>query len=243
MKYYTLHINDSGAIEDSEEIILNNQKTLVCKIYDNREFNALNDILHSLDDYVINDKTLRLFEESKIIPYDLTPVIVKRKEINLGLFKISKSYKYTQLKIRESNDLNCYNWINFNKSEILTLRGDNVIGELKSHKERLKYIEENFNTTSKINQIYSLKISESEKKEKIKDLKTFSWNTKRIVFNKHFDPTIDLFKIPFYSWGTYVSERFKDLLINNNIKDIGFADTKEELGKVWKQHFPIIEFE
>jgi hypothetical protein len=52
-----------------------------------------------------------------------------------------------------------------------------------------------------------------------------------------------LFKIPHYSWGIYVSERLKNKLENAKITDIRFAENKEELGKMWKPHFPIIEFE
>jgi hypothetical protein len=63
MKYYILNINDSGAIEDSEENIVDGLKSLKCKIYDDDEFNSLNDILHSLDDYIINEKTLKLFKK------------------------------------------------------------------------------------------------------------------------------------------------------------------------------------
>jgi hypothetical protein len=243
MKYYTLHINDSGAIEDSDEKNINGQRTLISKIYDDKEFNSLNDILHSTYNYIINERTLRLFESCKIIPYDLTPVIVKRKELILGLFKISKSYKYSQLKLREPKDLYCYDWINFENSDILVLQGETVLGKLSSHKELLNQVLENHKISAKINEIYSLKISEKEKKERTKELKTFSWETTKIVFNKKFDSDIDMFKMPFYSWGTYVSERFKNLLLDNDINDISFAESKEELGKVWKPHFPIIEFE
>lgn len=49
MKYYTFHIDDSGAIEDIDEKSINQEKTLFCKMYDDNEFNKLNDILYSLD--------------------------------------------------------------------------------------------------------------------------------------------------------------------------------------------------
>lgn len=87
MKYYTLHIKDSGAIEESDEKIIDNQKTFICKIYDDYEFNSLNDILHSTNDYVINERVLKLFQNSNIIPYDIFPVIVKRKERIIGSIK------------------------------------------------------------------------------------------------------------------------------------------------------------
>ena len=58
MKYYTIHINDSGAIEDTEKTSINGENTLICKMYDDPEFNKLNDILHSLSSYILNEKAL-----------------------------------------------------------------------------------------------------------------------------------------------------------------------------------------
>lgn len=223
MKYYTFHIDDSGAIEDHDEKIINGRKTLICRMYDDPEFNSLNNILHSLDDYIMDDRALSLFKKSSIIPYDITPVIVKRKEKQLGFININKSYKYNLLKIHTPHDLYCYDWINFNESNITVFKGKDEIGNLSSHEQLLNLIAENHEISSYEN--------------------GYSWETKTIVFNKRFDHTVDLFAIPFYSWGIYVSERFKELLVTNNITHIGFAETKEELGKVWKPHFPDIRFE
>jgi hypothetical protein len=242
MKYYILSINDSGAIEDSEENIVDGLKSLKCKIYDDDEFNSLNDILHSLDDYIINEKTLKLFKKSIVIPFELTPTIVTRKESKFGIFNSAKSYNYVQLKIKKPNDLFCYNWIDFEKSEIKIIKNGVECGKLNSHQETLNLIKDNYKINSALIEIENLDISDKEKIEKSKGLKTSSWITKKIVFNKSFDYSVDLFEIPFYSWGTYISERLKISLITNNITDIGFAETKEELGIVWKPHFPVIEF-
>ena len=243
MKYYTIHINDSGAIEDLNETIINNKSTLVCKIYDDKEFNKLNDILHSTDDYIMNNEALKIFSKCNLIPYKLKSAVVKRIEYKLGFLKTTKRYDYTQLKIEESKNLHCYNWINFDKSEIIVTKGNEVVYKLKSHQNLLQLIEKNGNITSQINNIYELNISEKEKKERTENLKTYDWNVKRIVFNNNFDYSIDLFKIPLYSWGTYISDKMKNLLISSKITDIDFAEIKEELGIVWKPHFPIIEFE
>jgi hypothetical protein len=243
MKYYTIHINDSGAIEDSEESLIDGENTLICEIYDDVEFNKLNDILHSLDDYIINEKALNIFKGCNIIPYKLRKVIVNRKENKFGIFKTTKAYNYAQLKIEEPIDLQCYNWINFEESDITVKKGEIETNKLQSHLKLLELVEENGRISSAINEIYKLNVSDSEKKKRTEHLKTYSWITKKIVFNNQFDFSIDLFKIPYYSWGTYVSERLKNKLSMNRITDIGFAETKEELGKVWKPHFPIIEFE
>jgi hypothetical protein len=192
MKYYTIHINDSGAIENAEESLINGKDTLICEIYDAKEFNRLNDILHSLDDYIMNEKALNIFKECNLIPYKLRKVVVNRKEYQFGIIKATKTYDYTQLKVEEPRDLQCYNWINFEKSDITVKKGEEEIGKLQSHIRLLELVEENEKMSSDINEIYKLNVSDKEKKK---------------------------------------------------ITDIGFAETKEELGKVWKPHFPIIEFE
>lgn len=243
MKYYTLHIKDSGAIEESDEKIIDNQKTFICKIYDDDEFNSLNDILHSTNDYVINERVLKLFQNSNIIPYDIFPVIVKRKERIIGPIKKTKSYKYFKVSLLEPNDLICYSWINFSKSEIKVLNDDIEICNLSSHDELFTFIEENKKISNQINEIYSQNITEKEKQQKTKNLKSYSFESRTIVFNKNFDSSIDIFKIPHYSWGTYISERFMKLMLDNNICDIGFSNNKEELGDVWKPYYPIIKFE
>ena len=73
--------------------------------------------------------------------------------------------------------------------------------------------------------------------------KSYSFETLKIVFNKNFNSKIDLFKIPYYSWGIYVSESLKSKLESENITDVSFAENKEQIGKVWKPYFPIIEFD
>lgn len=243
MKYYTIHIKDSGAIEESDIKNDNGQKKYIFKMYDDIEFNSLNDILHSTDDFVLNKKALKLFEISNVIPYEKYSVVVKRKEKIFGLLKVSKSYEYFFLSLIQSNKLFCYDWINFTLSVIEIYQGDDKISNLSSHEELLNYIEKNKAISTKINEIYSRNISDKEKKEKSTDLKTFTFVSKKIVFNKTFDTSIDVFTIPLYSWGTYVSERFMNLLLENNIQDIGFAKSNDELGNVWKPYFPFIEFE
>ena len=146
------------------------------------------------------------------------------------------------MKIKKPNDLFCYNWIDFEKIEIKIIKNGVECGKLNSHQETLNLIKDNYKINSALIEIENLDISDKEKIEKSKGLITSSWITKKIVFNKSFDYSVDLFEIPFYSWGTYISERLKISLITNNITDIGFAETKEELGIVWKPHFPVIEF-
>jgi len=243
LKYYTLHIDDSGAIDGTEKRVINNRFILVCDMYDDNDYNDLNDMLHSTFDYIMNERALKIFKERKLIPYVINPVLVRRTQRKLGIFKMTKNYSYHQLKIDEPKDLFCYDWINFENSEIIISKNKKEIGRLISHQQLLELIEENKEISSKINSIYKLNISQREKEERSKKYINYSFDTKKIVFNKSFDQTIDLFKIPFYSLGTYVSERLKNSLSENGITDLGFAESKNQLGEVWKPHFPIIEFE
>jgi hypothetical protein len=220
MTYYTFHIDDSGAIDDVDEKIIDGKSSLICKMYDDDEFNKLNDILHSLYDYILNEKALNIFKTSKTIPYELRNAKVLRKEKMLGFLKKSKSYEYFELSFPDKNASECYSWIDFEKSKIFATDNAEIKLKIKSHQHKLDLITENK--------------SDSDKK--------YSFEVKKVVFGKNFDSEIDLFKIPHYSWGIYVSERFKNKLENAEITDIGFAESKEELGKVWKPHYPIIEF-
>lgn len=239
MKYYTLHIKDSGAIEERTK----ETKPVTYNMYDDHEFNSLNDILHSLDDYILNEKALKIFQKSKTVSFDVDPIVVNRKEQILRLFKLKKSYAYYHLSFREEINMECYKWIDFGKSEIKLLKGKVEIGKLCSHEVLIESIIKNKKISSQINEIFSMKISEKEKKKRSENLKTYELQVKKIVFNRQFDSSIDLFRLPHYSWGTYVSERLKKLLEQNNITDLEFAETNEELGTVWRAHYPILKYD
>jgi hypothetical protein len=191
----------------------------------------------------MNQKAFELFEQSNIIPYRTLPVNLKKPYFNLGPVNMYKTFKYKQVKLETPSNLYCYDWINFAESEILITRGEVEEDKLNSHSDLLKLIEQNKKISSEINKIYALDITDKEKQERTKELNTFDFQSNKIVFNKTFDSSIDLFKIPFYSWGTYISDRFKALLLNNKISDVKFASSNSELNELWKPHYPIIEFE
>ena len=119
MKYYTFHVKDSGAIEETEQRLVNGVNTTYCKIYNDSQFNNLNDILHSTSDYILNSKALEVFELSNTPPYTVQNAIVLRKEKFLRFFKRFKSYQYFKLTLSEDIDNNfCYDWIDFENSEV-----------------------------------------------------------------------------------------------------------------------------
>ena len=221
MKYFTFHIDDSGAIEDIDYKKVNGQNITICKMYDDDEFNKLNDILHSINEFILNEKALNIFKESRTIKYDLRKAKVLRKERTFGFLKKNKAYDYFDLTFPDKYADECYNWIDFEKSKIFATDETGSISKILSHQQELELIEENK--------------SDSQKK--------YSFETKKVVFGKDFDYDFDLFKIPLYSWGIFVSERLKIKLENAKITDVGFAENKDKLGIMWQPHFPIIAFE
>ncbi|RRO11750.1 hypothetical protein EIG84_12955 [Flavobacteriaceae bacterium 14752] len=221
MKYFTFHIDDSGAIEDIDYKKVNGQNITICKMYDDIEFNKLNDILHSTNEFILNEKVLNILKDSKTIKYDLRKAKVLRKEKLFGIFKQYKSYDYFDLTFPDKYTDKCHNWIDFEKSEIFATDETGNVIKILSHQQELELIEEN----------------------KSDSHKQYYFETKKVVFGKDFDYNFDLFKIPHYSWGIYVSEKLKNKLESAKITEIGFAENKQKLGKMWKPHFPVIEFE
>jgi hypothetical protein len=221
--YYTFHPNDSGALEYEKETLINKSKVLICEMYNGDEFNKLNDILFSthFNGYVINKKTLDIFNKLNLPKHVVLPAIVNRKEKFLKFIPITKSYKYNYLKFDKKDFDRFYEWIDFDKSDILVTKGNKEFKKLESHQERLAFIEKN---------------------GKLTHLDGYSFVSKKLVFNTSFDEEIDMFIIPFYSAGFYVSERFFNKVKSSQLTDVGFAKNKEDIGKVWKSDFPIIEF-
>lgn len=221
MKYFTFHVNDSGAIEDIDYKYIHGEKVAVCKMYNDPDFNTLNDILHSTGEFLVNERALNILKGSKLIPHNLQDAQVLRKEKVLGIFKIFKAYKYYELSFSDADTTQCYEWIDFHKSEIFAIDYSGKKNKIYSHKEKLDFIE----------------INKSNSDEK------YSFETIKIVFGKNFNPEIDFFAIPYYSWGYYISDRLRTQLLSAHITDIGFAENTEPLGEVWKPHFPKIEFD
>lgn len=129
MKYYTIHINDSGAIEDTDIKNIAGEKIVICKMYDDTKFNNLNDILHSLKCYILNEKSLNIFKESNTIPYKVFKAKVLRKEKVIGFIRKYKSYDFYELDFLNEKVEECYEWIDFEKSEVFAV---------ESSKEKLK---------------------------------------------------------------------------------------------------------
>ncbi|MBC3759425.1 hypothetical protein H7U19_13480 [Hyunsoonleella sp. SJ7] len=221
MKYFTFHIDDSGAIENVDYKKIRGEYIAICKMYDDDDFNKLNDFLHSINEYIVNEKALKILKESKTIQFELRKAKVLRKEKLFGFLKKNKSYDYFQLTFPDKYATECYNWIDFSESEIFATENGGENFKIQSHQHKLDLISEN-KTDSKT---------------------SYSFETKKVVFGKNFDYEIDFFKIPLYSSGKYVSERFKVKMEKAKITDIRFSERKEQLNKIWQPMFPIIEFD
>lgn len=220
MKYFTFHVDDSGAIEDIDYQKINEQYITICKMYDDNDFNKPNDILHSINEYILNEKALKILHESNTIKFELRKAIVLRQERFMGFLKRNKAYKYFQLTFPDEYAIDCYNWIDFEKSEIFATDNSEDKFRIESHQHKLDLISEN----------------KSDSKA------SYSFKTKKVVFGKNFDFEIDFFKIPLYSSGEYVSERFKSKMEKAKITDVRFVEKRERLNKIWQPMFPIIEF-
>ncbi len=223
MTYYTFHLNDSGALEYETEVEKGNSKTLICEMYNGDEFNKLNDILFSThrNGYVLNDKALNVFKDLNLPKYSILSALVKRKEKLLNIIPITKTYKYNYLKFDKKDYNRFYEWIDFDKSDIWVTKSKKDFKKLESHQERFDFVAKN---------------------SKLKYPEGYSFVSKKIVFKNIFDKDIDMVRIPLYSSGIYISERFFNTIKSNKLSDVLFAKSKADIGKVWKPYFPIVEF-
>ncbi|ESU20211.1 hypothetical protein FEDK69T_30260 [Flavobacterium enshiense DK69] len=247
MEYEILIVNDSSAgemmdkcyestynVHHYSKYIVDNKKfpetkpPIWIKLYKEKEFNSLNDFVHSLYNFIINDKVKAILDKHKLPNHDYLPAQVFRKEKTL-LFKKLVGYNYYWFNYDCEHISDYYEHIDFEKSEITFFRNEknidlkiNSISDLHSIRASNKLI------SNEINELYKLypnKQSLIQKFIKEKDLFTVSWRTEKIVLKDSFDIELDLFSLPLFSFKTYVSPRLKKALIDENIKDIFFKKT------------------
>jgi hypothetical protein len=113
------------------------------------------------------------------------------------------------LKTKKEHD---YHWLYFNKSywERLYEHIDFQQSQFEVYNDRELV---DIRITS-LEEVYNLKKSERYVK----------LTSKKIVLND-FDCSIDIFKLPLFSWMTYVSSRLQDKLLEQKITDIKFVET------------------
>ncbi|MCF6133087.1 hypothetical protein [Flavobacterium wongokense] len=247
MKYETLIVNDSSAGEMMKECYdfsynIHNYRDFIdthndfpaekppiwIKLYKEKEFNSVNDFVHSVYDFIINDKVKNILEKYNLPIHDFVPVEVYRKEKTLFNSKLVR-YEYHWFNHNADNISNYYDYIDFSKSEIGFSRNENIIDlKINSISDIYSIKESNKIITSEINELYKTHLGETSIINKMireKDLYAISWRAEKIVFKENFDKELDLFSLPLFSSRTYISPRLKEALIENQVKDILFKET------------------
>jgi hypothetical protein len=247
MKYEVLIVNDSSAGEIMDEcykvsyninayreyIAKNKQFPLEkppiwIKLYKEKEFNAINDFVHSLNDFVVNDKVKKILQNHKLPNHDFVSTDVYRKEKKLFLKKLVK-YNYHWFNFDCKYISNYYDCIDFSKSEIIYSKNEKVIDlKINSFSELLAVINANQTISSEINKLYKIHSTNKALVDEIileKDLFVISWRAEKIVLNESFDRELDLFSLPIFSSKTYISRRLKEALISESVTDIFFKET------------------
>lgn len=199
------------------------------KLYEEKEFNSLNDFVHSLHDYIINEKVKSILQKINLPPHNFVPAIVYRNEKKIIFKKIAKyeNYYWFNFDCQLINDYSKF--IDFSKSEINFSKNNKpLILKLESISELLDIKVSNQKITNRINELYnSYKGNESKINEIInqEDLYGISWGAEKIVMNEDFDTDLDIFSLPIFSSRTYISKRLKNALLEGNVSDIKFIET------------------
>ena len=145
MQYYLFIIDDSGAIEEIDYKKIDGKIVAICKMYDDIDFNKLNDILHSTNEYIINEKALNIFKESNTIDYKLGKAKVLRKEKLFGLF--TSESNATTVKITVKFTAQDVNEIlqSFRRYEYVVISNHEEDYYIEDLKERSKYLQKYLN--------------------------------------------------------------------------------------------------
>lgn len=216
MHYQCLIIRDSGAVEFTDRFLHNakpsayevrtnaendfqfNPPVLEFEMYDDPEFNQINDILHAPTDLIINDRTKAIFESFKLPEHKFGKARVSRVDKRILFWKMKKEYEYHWLYFNKTSLDQLYDHIDFKGSDIEVYEGKNRINV----------------TIERLDDILKLKRSE----------RYYKWKFNKIALG-NFDLDIDIFTLPLVSWMTYVSDRLRNKLLEEGISDIKFVDT------------------
>ena len=247
MKYEILIVNDSSAgelmdecydspfnINSYREFIAQHKKFPIekppirIKLYNEKEFNSLNDFVHSLEDYIINEKVKIILQQHKLPYHEFVPAEVIREEKKLFTKKlVSYNYHWFNFDCQHISDY--YDYIDFSKSEITYSKNRNNIElEINSIADLYKVRNSNRLISAEINALYkNYPNDESYINETIqeKDLFGVSWRAEKIVLNGSFDKGLDLFSLPIFSSRTYISPKLKEAFLRQNVSDVFFKET------------------
>lgn len=247
MKYEVLIVNDSSAGEMMEECydlsynihsyrdyIAQHKKfplekpPIWIKLYNEKEFNSINDFVHSLEDFIVSDKVKTILQNHKLPNHDFVPVEVLREERKLFSKKLVR-YNYHWFNFDGESISDYHDFIDFSKSEIVYSKNKkfidleiNSIADLNVVRKSNQLISAEINALYKSNQDNESYINEVIKE---KDLFVVSWRAEKIVLKENFDKGLDLFSLPIFSSRTYVSPRLKKALLQQDVTDVFFKET------------------
>ena len=202
--------NDNYTSKDLSNYLNDQQKyledivDLKLNMYNDKEFNKLNDFLFGPISLIISDRIKNLLQDFYIPTHKYKRVKVVRKEF-IGFIK--KEYSYNWLILDNKNLYELQNLIDFEKSIINVVDDEDNIDStrtIRSLDDIKKITSQNKiigNYTDKIHQ--NKTISKEERRIQIDEYckinKTYGWVADKIVLNKNFDYNIDIFKIPTFS--------------------------------------------
>lgn len=251
-KYYVLEISDSCAAEFPTNYKWNDEKSfsefcnqvnqhkeipnfspnLQYKIYNDPNHNQMNDfIFGSIDEFCVSEKMKNIFQQFNLPIHQFYEVDVfyPRKKDPLEEKYFAFYYNFYHLQ-------NILTSIDFLKSDIFMETNDKKqqqkINSLSAFEEIDVLNNENSNEIKKLSKT---KKSREQFSEKIKLLHEQLWNytkPKTIYFSDQFDFSLDLFEIPQFSNMTYISERLKNAIEEENITGVIISEPGERQYKV-----------
>ncbi len=196
---------------------------LEIRIYDDVEFNRLNDFIFSpIEHLCISEKAKNIIELCSLPEHRFFNVDVympkKRNKVDANYYALHYDFTYIQ------NDI--LGMIDYEKSNI---RIKTKAGEYHLVRDR-KDVENLPIHNKTISEMIS-KLSETAKlrEKNQKQISTLSeeyWSFEqvdKIYFNRSFNFSMDLFQIPYFSWMIYISDKLKEELERNRITGITFS--------------------
>ena len=213
-----MYIRENGAYPEQIPDL-----NLEIRIYDDVEFNRLNDfILSPIDKLCISEKVKNIIEHYCLPEHRFFNVDVympkKRNKVDANYYALHYDFTYIQNDILGMIDYEKSNIrIKTNAGEYLLARDRKDVENLPIHNRTISEM------ISKLSQ--TAKLREKNQKQ-ISALSEEYWEFERvdkIYFNRSFDFSMDLFQIPYFSWMIYISDKLKEELERNCITGITFS--------------------
>ena len=264
--YYVMEISDESAAQfpenydwDSElsqrnhrNYVTENKKIppfqpyLEQEIYDDSEFNKINDFIYGpVERYCISEKVKTILGDFRLPDHRYYPVkvfklkyLIKILWLRLIKLRFKVNSKYFALYYNESFISDKLGYIDFNRTRIaveMSRKREQELGistefELREIFNEQTRISRRLNEPTDVNGKSKIGF-EDEYKSLLED-KIYKFETDRIYFTNKFDHSLDLFEIRQFSWMTYISERLKNRLEEEKITGLIISKPGERQYKV-----------